>query len=90
MITFYKVNGVRGVYISINDETDEVIKYNKFNLQSRRSELQAEIATTDPNLPVTNAQWIAWGKAHYHYLDHSRAIAELAKVQAILDAIKNL
>ena len=90
MITFYKVNGEKGKYISVNDETDQVILYNKFNLQSQKEYLQAQIAQTDSNLPATNAAWIAWAKDHYPYLHHDAEIAQLAAVQAILDAIKAL
>jgi hypothetical protein len=90
MITFYKVNGVRGSYISVNDETDQVILYNKFNLQSRKDYLKIVIDQVDPNLPTTNTQWIAWAKANYHYINHAAEIAELASIQAILDAIKDL
>ena len=90
MILYFKVSGARGTYISIDDETNSVILYNKFDLQSKKEYLKEQIAQPDPNLPSTNAEWISWGKANYPYINHASEILELAQVQAVLDAIKDL
>jgi uncharacterized protein YydD (DUF2326 family) len=90
MILYFKVSGIRGTYISVDDQTNAVILYNKFDLQSQKEYLKEQIAQIDPNLPSTNAEWISWGKANYPYINHATEISELAKVQAILDAIRDL
>ena len=79
-----------GKFIQYDDVTSRAIIILRTDLQTEKKELQDRIGAPDPNIPTTNAQWIAWGKAHYSYIDHSAEQARLDEVNAILTAIKDL
>lgn len=80
--------------------TGKFIEYDKTNnfariiikadLLAQKASLEERIAQADPNMPTTNEQWREWAKNHYPYVSHQAEIDELAKVNAIIDAIKNL
>ena len=79
-----------GKFIQYDDETGRAIIILRTDLQTEKQELQNRIGAPDPNIPKTNAEWIAWGKARYSYIDHSVEQARLDEVNAILTAIKDL
>lgn len=82
----------RGEFIIIDDVITKGApqKVIKADLQQQKDELQARIATADPNQPQTKDAWAEWGKAHYPYVNHQAEVEELARVQSILEAIREL
>ena len=87
-MTYFKISA--GKFIQYNELTNQAQIIIKADLQAQKQDLQARIATADPNQPKTNAEWIAWAKANYPYVDHSQEQAELDKINTILDSIKSL
>jgi hypothetical protein len=87
-MTYFKIS--TGKFIEYNELTNQAHILVKADLQALKDDLQARIGTVDPNQPSTNAEWIAYGKAHYPYTDHSVEQQELDKVNGQLEAIKNL
>lgn len=85
---YYKI--AIGKFIEYDEATNFARIIIKADLLQQKKDIEARIATADPNMPTTNAGWVAWAKEHYPYVDHSAEITELAKIQAIIDAIKNL
>jgi hypothetical protein len=85
---YFKIGA--GKFIQFDELTNSAKIIVKSELQNEKAELTARIGAVDPNLPKTNAEWIAWAKAHYDYVDHSQEQAELDRIQAILDIIKDL
>lgn len=79
-----------GKFIQYDETTDRAVIIIKTDLQAQKQDLQARISTADPNQPSTNANWVAWAKANYPYVDHSLEQAELERINSILDAIKAL
>lgn len=79
-----------GKFIEYDETTNYARIIIKTELQTQKQELINRIGAIDPNQPTTNAGWIAWAKANYPYMDHSREQAELDRIQAVLDAIKDL
>lgn len=79
-----------GKFIEYDESTGLANILLKDNLIDQKRELQARIDTADPNQPSTNAQWVAWAKANYPYVDHSVEQAELDRINAALEAIKAL
>lgn len=79
-----------GKFIQYNDVTNQAKIIIKADLLLQRDELIARIGAPDPNLPTTNAQWIAWAKEHYNYVDHSAEQAQLDALLIVIDAIKSL
>lgn len=85
---YFKIS--TGKFIQFDEINDRAVIIIKSDLQTQKKELQARIGTTEPGLPTTNAEWIAYGKANFPYTDHSAEQAELDKVNIILEEIKNL
>jgi hypothetical protein len=79
-----------GKFIQYDDSTQRAVFVIKSELVAQIDDLKARIGSIDPSVPATNAQWIAWAKAHYPYVDHSAEQAELDKLNIILSAIKDL
>lgn len=79
-----------GKFIEYDDLTNRATIIIKADLQAQKQDLLARLATVDPNQPKTNAEWIAWAKANYPYVDHTAEQVELDRIQVILDAIKDL
>ena len=87
---YFKIAGKTRMFVELDDDTNRVQVIVRDELIAQRNELQTRIGTPDPNIPKTNAEWIAWAKANYSYIDHTAEQAELDKVLALIDAIKAL
>ncbi len=85
---YFKIS--TGKFIEFNELTDQARIIVKDDLQQQKTELETRIGTPDPNMPKTNAEWIAYAKEQYKYVDHSAEQAELDKINAQLLAIKNI
>lgn len=79
-----------GKFIMYDEATERARIILRADLLEQKYLLDERINEADPNQPKTNAEWVAWAKAHYPYVDHSAEIAELERVQAIIGAIKDL
>lgn len=79
-----------GRFIEYDDVTNSSKIIIKEDLQQQKVNLETRIGIADPNLPKTNAEWIAYAKANYKYVDHSMEQSELDRVNSVLLAIKNL
>jgi hypothetical protein len=79
-----------GKFVQYDESTDRATIILKEELKAQKTALEERIATADPNQPTTNAEWIAWAKSHYPYMDHAAEIAEVDRINTILDAIRNL
>jgi hypothetical protein len=77
-------------YIEWNDESNRTSIINIEELEQHKAELERRIGMEDPNVPKTDEEWIAYGKASYKYVDHSTEQSELDRVNSVLLAIKNL
>lgn len=87
-VQYFKI--IPGKFIEYDDATNRASIIVKTELQQQKLELEARIATADPNQPKTNAEWVAWARNNYPYVDHSAEQAELDRIMAVLDAIKAL
>lgn len=87
-MTYFKI-GI-GKFIEYDEVTSKAIIVIKSDLLTQKSDLEARIATADPNMPKTNAQWVTWAKSNYKYVDHSAEVTELNRINGILEAIKLL
>lgn len=87
-MTYFKIG--TGKFIQYDEATERAVIIVKADLQAQKADIIARINETDPNQPSTNADWIAWAKANYPYVDHSVEQAELDRINSILDAIKAL
>ena len=85
-MTYFKIS--TGKFVQYDEATNKAIIVVKTDLQTQKSDLEARIAQADPNMPKTNAEWITWAKANYKYVDHSMEVAELNRINGILDGIK--
>lgn len=85
---YFKIG--KGRFIEYDDVTNLARIIIKEDLLQEKVELQNRIESIDPNLPKTNAEWIAYAKANYKYVDHSMEQSELDRVNSVLLAIKNL
>lgn len=85
---YFKVGA--GKFVEFDDMKERARVIIRAELVEQKRLLQERIATADPNQPKTNAEWIAWAKANYPYVDHSAEQAELERIETILDAIKAL
>jgi len=85
-LLYFKIDP--GKFIQFDDVTNRAQILVKAELQDEKRDLITRIGTPDPGLPQTNADWIAWAKSHYPYVDHSAEQRRLDEVNAILDAIK--
>jgi len=79
-----------GRFVQYDEAAERARILARAELVAERQALQERIATADPNQPKTNAEWIAWAKAHYPYVDHGAEIEALARIEAILEAIRDL
>jgi hypothetical protein len=79
-----------GKFIQYDETNERAVIIVKADLIEQKRLLIERIGTPDPNQPKTNAQWVEWAKANYPYIDHSQEQAELDRIQAILDAIRDL
>ena len=79
-----------GKFIQYDPNTERATILLRDELQAERQALLARIDTADPNQPTTNAAWVAWAKANSPYVAHGAEVAELARIDAILDAIREL
>jgi len=87
---YFKIAGKVGTFVEYDDTTGRANIIVKSDIVQQRLDLIARIGAPDPEQPTTNAAWIAWGKAHYPYMNHDAEIAELARIDAIIAAIKDL
>lgn len=87
-MTYFKISP--GKFIEYDDVTSSAKIIVKEDLQQQKAELETRIGTADPNLPKTNAEWIAYAKERYKYVDHSMEQSELDRVNSVILAIKNL
>jgi len=85
---YFKIS--TGKFIEFNELTDQARIIVKDDLQQQKTELETRIGTPDPNMPKTNAEWIAYAKERYKYVDHSMEQSELDRVNSVILAIKNL
>lgn len=79
-----------GKFIEYDDVTGLARIILKEDLRQQKIGLETRIATADPSLPKTNAEWITYAKANYKYVDHSMEQVELDRIDSVLLAIKNL
>jgi hypothetical protein len=79
-----------GRFIEYDEKTERATIITREELTAQKQELIRRIGEPDPNMPTTNAGWIAWAKAQYPYMDHSAEQAELDRVTAVIAAIKDL
>lgn len=86
-VVYFKIEP--GKFIQFDSSNNRAIIIVKSELQQLKASLEARLSAIDPNKPRTNQEWVAWAKAHYPIVDHSSEITELARVQAILDGIKD-
>jgi hypothetical protein len=85
---YYKIS--TGKFIQYDEQNNRAVIIIKSELVAQKQALTERIATADPNQPKDNAGWVAWAKMHYPYVNHQMEIAELARIEAILLAIKSL
>jgi hypothetical protein len=79
-----------GKFIQFDDITGQVQIIIKSDLVALQADLVKRISSVDPNIPKTNAEWIALAKKNYQYIDHSQEESELANVKATLEGINAL
>jgi hypothetical protein len=87
-MTYFKIG--TGKFIQYDETTERAVIIIKSDLQAQKLALEERIAQADPDMPTDGEGWKAWAKANYPYVNHDAEIAELARIEAILLAIKEL
>jgi hypothetical protein len=89
-IQYFKIAGKVGKFVMVEENNGHATIFLKADLLTQKADLIARIGTTDTSVPTTNAEWIAWAKANYPYVSHAAEQAELDRITAIIEAIKDL
>lgn len=82
---YFKIDA--GKFIQFNETNNQAQIIVKDELQAQKNALQDRIRQ---HPRPSDAELLLWAKANYPYVDHEAEEAELATINAILDAIKSL
>jgi hypothetical protein len=86
-IQYFKIAGKVGTFVMFDDTTSQAQIVIKTELQDQKAAL---ITRIQQNPRPDNATLLEWAKHNYPYVNHDAEEAELARINEILDAIRNL